>query len=237
MIATTDQIISRLVEPGNIDKIHVEPMHDVNSALFKLQIKDPELPHQTRKDEGKEKFVAEQSYGNSASLDHMLNNGKDVVGLNCDAHTSRVHTDHDLSHKKDEAEDAVNSEFTTPHKLHAMFTGINNMGKENSANLIDNSFGRKSSSIQCGQRTHNYEAQLLSGRNINNELSATNSNPELSSESRIQSYSSHDYDGFENIGIDDFEIDDGRPSLSLRESWLASPRGQVLRHEHLRKLA
>jgi hypothetical protein len=93
-------------------------MHDVNSALFNLQIKDPELPHQTRKVgrtyvfifflnnsfyvhisclfclyylkyESKEKFVAEQSYGNSASLDHMLNNGKDAVGLNCDAHTSR----------------------------------------------------------------------------------------------------------------------------------------------------
>jgi hypothetical protein len=33
------QIISRLVEP----------MHDVNSALFNLQIKVPVLPHQTRK--------------------------------------------------------------------------------------------------------------------------------------------------------------------------------------------
>jgi hypothetical protein len=42
-----------------------------------------------RKDERKGKFVAEQSYGCSASLDHMLNNEKEVVGLNCDTHTSR----------------------------------------------------------------------------------------------------------------------------------------------------
>ncbi|KAM0864595.1 hypothetical protein ACQ4PT_043822 [Festuca glaucescens] len=149
----------------------------------------------------------------------------------------QVHTDHDLSDKKKETEKPINSEFTTPQKLHAMFSGINNMGKENSPTLIDNLSGCKSSSIQCGQRTHNSENQLSSGRNINNILSTTTTTPDLSSESRIQSYSSHGYDGFENIGADDFEIDDGRPSLSLKESWLASPRGQVLRHEYMRKLA
>jgi hypothetical protein len=41
------------------------------------------------KDETKGKVLAEQSYANSASLDHLLNNEKDVLGLNCDAHTSR----------------------------------------------------------------------------------------------------------------------------------------------------
>jgi hypothetical protein len=73
--------------------------------------------------------------------------------------------------------------------------------------LIDNSSACKSSSIQCGQRTHNSENQLSPGRNINNILSTTTTTtPELSSESRIQSYSSHDYDGFEKIGADDFEV-------------------------------
>jgi hypothetical protein len=72
--------------------------------------------------------------------------------------------------------------------------------------LIDNSSGCKSSSIQCGQRTHNSENQLSSGKNINNILSTTTTTPELSSESRIQSFSSHDYDGFEKISADDFEV-------------------------------
>jgi hypothetical protein len=74
--------------------------------------------------------------------------------------------------------------------------------------LIDNSSACKSSSIQCGQRTHNSENQLSSGRNINNILSTTTTTttPELSSESRIQSFSSHEYDGFEKIGADDFEV-------------------------------
>jgi hypothetical protein len=41
-----------------------------------------------------------------------------------------VHTDQDLSNKKKEAEEPINSEFTTPQKLHAMFRGMNNMGKK-----------------------------------------------------------------------------------------------------------
>jgi hypothetical protein len=72
--------------------------------------------------------------------------------------------------------------------------------------MIDNSSGRNSSSIQCGQRTHYTENQTSPGRNVNNILSSTKRSPELSSESKIQSYSSNDYNGFENIGIDDFEV-------------------------------
>ena len=37
----------------------------------------------------KEKIHAEQSYGNSASLDHMLNNDKDTATVCCDDNTSR----------------------------------------------------------------------------------------------------------------------------------------------------
>lgn len=80
----------------------------------------------------------------------MLNNEQDV-GVNCDGHTSRDHTNDDLLEKNKQEKENVKAAFTTLEKTHAMFTGIRNMGKENSNPMTENSSSyNNNSSIQCG---------------------------------------------------------------------------------------
>lgn len=187
---------------------------------MKESVEPPGVETHDNKIEMKETSQAEQSFGNSASLEHMLNDEQQATGRDCDGHTSKEQKSDGLNDKQQLEEQIGNAENTPPHKFHAMFVGLQNMGKSDSESIIDKSSSYiDNNSIQCGQRPHTGYNKLISATNLETMLSTCNTHQCLSSETRIQSYGNSEANvGLDNMTLDDFEVNDGVPSVSFMES-------------------